>query len=252
MNPFTINTQNLTRRFGERLALNNVSFQVNTGEIFGYLGSNGAGKTTTIRILLGLLPPTSGNLTVLGMDPVSQSTEIRSRCGALLEHTGLYERLSAYENLDFYGRIWRLPSAARFKRIQELLESIGLWERRNEVIREWSRGMKQKLAVARALIHRPELVFLDEPSAGLDPLAAVALRDDLHKLVQQEKVTVFLTTHRLDEAEKLCDHVAVLHNGLLLASGTPADIKAQTGKNELEEAFLNLVRTQEKETWSKE
>jgi ABC-2 type transport system ATP-binding protein len=244
MNTNVISITNLTRQFGDRKALSNINLAIQPGELFGFLGSNGAGKTTTIRILLGLLPPTSGKVTVLGFDPQTHGAEIRTRCGALLEHTGLYERLSAYENLDFFGRIWHLPTQQRARRVQELLESIELWDRRNEVIREWSRGMKQKLAVARTLIHKPELIFLDEPSAGLDPLAAVSLRDDLHRLVQTEKVTVFLTTHNLAEAEKLCSQVAVLHQGQLLASGTPAEIKAQTGKNELEEAFLSLVQAE--------
>lgn len=245
MNSYAISISNLTRRFGSRTALQDINLDIPCGEIFGYLGSNGAGKTTTIRILLGLLSATSGSVRVLGLDPHTQGVEVRARSGALLEHTGLYERLSAFENLDFYGRIWRLPAPVRTRRIQELLESIDLWDRKNEIIREWSRGMKQKLAVARALIHQPELVFLDEPSSGLDPLAAVALRDDLHKLVMQHKVTVFLTTHNLAEAEKLCSQVAVLHQGQLLASGTPAEIRAITGKNELEDAFLSLVRGEE-------
>ncbi len=245
MKPFAISTQKLSHHFGERNALKDINLQIPTGEIFGYLGSNGAGKTTTIRILLGLLAASSGEVNVLGFDPRSQAAEIRTRCGALLEHTGLYERLTAFENLDFYARIWRLSASERSRRVQELLESIDLWERRNEVILEWSRGMKQKLAVARALVHKPELVFLDEPSAGLDPLAAVALREDLLRLVNQERVTVFLTTHHLDEAEKMCSQVAVLHQGILLASGTPAEIRARTGKDELEEAFLSLVKNYE-------
>ena len=244
MNTTAIQIKNLTRRFGELTALNDISLEIPQGEIFGFLGSNGAGKTTTIRILLGLLPATSGEIRVLGFDPKTQATQIRTSSGALLEHTGLYERLSAWENLDFYGRIWHMPNLERGKRIQSLLESIELWERRNEVIREWSRGMKQKLAVARALIHKPELVFLDEPSAGLDPLAAVTLRDDLKRLVELERVTVFLTTHNLAEAEKLCRQVGVLHRGRLLDCGTPAEISARTGKSELEEAFLSLVRAE--------
>jgi ABC-2 type transport system ATP-binding protein len=244
MNQNVISITNLTRQFGSHKALTEVNLTLQAGDLFGFLGSNGAGKTTTIRILLGLLSPTSGEVRVLGFDPQTHGADIRLRSGALLEHTGLYERLSAYENLDFYARIWRLSKLQRACRVQELLESIELWDRRNEVIREWSRGMKQKLAVARALIHKPELVFLDEPSAGLDPLAAVSLREDLQKLVQTEKVTVFLTTHNLAEAEKFCTHVAVLHHGMLLANGTPAELKSLTGKNELEDAYLSLVQAE--------
>jgi ABC-2 type transport system ATP-binding protein len=240
-----IEVNQLTRKFGELTALDNISLEISNGEIFGYLGSNGAGKTTTIRILLGLIAPTSGQVRVLGLDPQTQGDEIRTHSGALLEHTGLYERLTALENLDFYGRIWKLPEPYRLQRIQQLMESVHLWDRRNEVIREWSRGMKQKLAVVRTLIHKPQLVFLDEPSSGLDPLAAANLRDDLRSLVDQERVTVFLTTHHLTEAEQLCNQVAILNNGIILTSGKPREIISQTGKTNLEEAFLSLIRAEE-------
>jgi ABC-2 type transport system ATP-binding protein len=150
------------------------------------------------------------------------------RSGALLEHHGLYERLSAAENLDYYGRIWHLSKADREKRIRELLEPLDLYKRRDEPIGRWSRGMKQKLAVARTLMHRPELIFLDEPTAGLDPVASAALRDDLMTLVSKEGVTIFLTTHNLAEAEKLCNQVAVINRGQLLANGSPAELRSRT------------------------
>lgn len=154
-----------------------------------------------------------------------QAAEVRERTGALLEHAGLYERLSAADNLDYYGRIWRMPAAERNQRIRELLEPLGLWERRNEQVKMWSRGMKQKLAIARALLHRPQLIFLDEPTAGLDPIAAAALRDDLRTLVEREGVTVFLTTHNLAEAEKLCHRVGIIRQGRLLAQGSLAELR---------------------------
>ncbi|MEW6243762.1 MAG: ABC transporter ATP-binding protein [Bacillota bacterium] len=157
-------------------------------------GPNGSGKTTTIRLLLGLLEPTSGGASVLGFDVCKKADEVRKRCGALLEHSGLYERLSALDNLEFYGRVWQIPAPERRARIKELLQHLDLWDRRKEVVATWSRGMKQKLAIARALLHRPSLLFLDEPSAGLDPVAASALREDIGKLVKSEGVTVFLTT----------------------------------------------------------
>ena len=150
------------------------------------------------------------------------------RCGALLEHHGLYERLSAAENLDYYGRIWHMSKADREKRIRELLEPLDLFARRGEPIGRWSRGMKQKLAVARTLMHRPELIFLDEPTAGLDPVASSTLRDDLSTLVAQEGVTIFLTTHNLAEAEKLCNQVGVINHGHLLAVGSPSDLRSKT------------------------
>jgi len=201
--------------------------------VFGYLGPNGSGKTTTIRLLLGLLEPTAGKAYVLNYDIKSQSDGIRKGCGALLEYTGLYERLSAEDNLAFYGRVYRLPSGLRKRRIRELLTAVGLWERRKETVNEWSRGMRQKLAVARTMLHQPRLVFLDEPTSGLDPVAAAAFRQDLARLVRQEGLTVFLTTHNLAEAEKLCDRVAVIREGKLLAVGAPDELKRHKSQNRL-------------------
>ncbi len=221
-----IRTENLTRQFGSVRAVDHISFEVPRGIVFGFLGPNGSGKTTTIRLLLGLLEPSEGHAEVLGLDTRSQADGIRQRCGALLEFTGLYERLSAEENLEFYGRVWHVPAAQREKRIRELLSNLDLWDRRKEIVGNWSRGMKQKLAVARALLHSPELLFLDEPTAGLDPVAAAALRDDLATLVTQHGVTVFLTTHNLTEAEKLCARVAVIRQGKLLALDSPDALRA--------------------------
>lgn len=225
MNENALETCGLIRLFGDVAAVNDVSFTIPKGIVFGYLGPNGSGKTTTIRLLLGLLEPSAGSARVLGYDTVRQASEIRSRCGALLEDTGLYDRMTAEDNLEFYARVWHVPANQRKNRIQELLNSIGLWDRRTDIVRGWSRGMRQKLAVVRALLHRPELVFLDEPTAGLDPVASAALRDDLEQLVRKEGLTVFLTTHNLTEAEKLCDQIAVINQGRLLAMGTPDELK---------------------------
>lgn len=224
-----IRIMNLTRDFGAVRAVDGLSLEVPAGIIFGFLGPNGSGKTTTIRLLLGLLEPTAGRAEVLGFDTRTQADQVRERCGALLERDGLYERLSAYDNLDFYGRINRMSRAARAARIEELLTRLGLWERRHERVSGWSRGMRQKLAIARALLHRPSLVFMDEPTAGLDAPSAVALRDDLATLAAQHEVTIFLTTHNLAEAEKLCAQVAVIHQGRLLAAGRPDDLRAGQG-----------------------
>jgi ABC-2 type transport system ATP-binding protein len=229
-----IRTEGLTQRFGPVLALDQLSLEVPKGVVFGFLGPNGSGKTTTIRLLLGLLEPSGGRAEVLGFDTRTQSEEIRSRTGALLEHHGLYERLSAEDNLDLYGRIWHLPVDRRRDRIQELLRHMGLWDRRREVVGNWSRGMKQKLAVARAMLARPPLIFLDEPTAGLDPVAAAALREELAALVAREGVTVFLTTHNLVEAEKLCSQVGVLRQGQLLAVGHPDELRRGSGGPQLE------------------
>lgn len=217
-----IETNGLTRDFTNLRAVDNLTFRVEPGTVFGFLGPNGSGKTTTIRLLLGLIAPTSGSASVLGYDSATEGDEIRARTGALLEHPGLYERMTAEENLEFFARIWRLSAADRSFRIRSLLEHLGLWDRRGERIGTWSRGMRQKLAIARALLHHPSLVFLDEPTAGLDPIASASLRTDLASLASVEGVTVFLTTHNLAEAERLCDHVAVIYHGKLLDSG-PTD-----------------------------
>lgn len=220
-----IRTRDLTKDFPAVRALDRLTLEVPRGSVFGFLGPNGAGKTTAIRLLLGLLRPTAGTAEVLGMDPATEGAGVRARCGVLLEHSGLIERLSARDNLEFHGRIWRLPRARRRARIRELLTNLGLWERREDRVGHWSRGMRQKLAIARALLHGPELVFLDEPTAGLDPVAAAALRQDLARLARQEGVTVFLSTHNLSEAERLCDAVGVIREGSLLAAGSPGDLR---------------------------
>jgi ABC-2 type transport system ATP-binding protein len=229
-----IRTTDLTRDFGKLRAVDRLSLEVPAGAIFGFLGPNGSGKTTTIRLLLGLLEPTSGTATVLGHDARTDPGAIRDHCGALLEYSGLYERMTAQDNLEFYARVWHLPPAERRERVRDLLTGLGLWDRRREIVGSWSRGMKQKLAVARALLHRPALVFLDEPTAGLDPIAAAALRDDLTRLARREGVTVFLTTHNLAEAEKLCDQVGVIRSGRLLAVGRPDELRAQARRDRME------------------
>lgn len=241
----------LSRHFGAIHALDGLTLEIPRGIIFGFLGPNGSGKTTTIRLLLGLLEPTSGSAVVLGYDTRTNAAAIRERSGALLEHCGLYERLSAADNLDLYGRFWRLSRETRRDRTRELLSHLDLWDRRHEVVAGWSRGMKQKLAIARALLHRPELVFLDEPTAGLDPVAAATLRDDLSRLAASEGATVFLTTHNLAEAERLCALVGVVREGRLLALAPPAQLAAASDASRVEitgsgltETILALLRAQ--------
>ena len=234
MNDTAIRIENLTRDFGPVRAVDQLSLDVPAGIIFGFLGPNGSGKTTTISLLLGLLEPTDGRAEVLGFDIRTQADEVRARTGALLEHSGLYEQLSAEDNLEFFGRIWHIPAVERQARIKELLTAMGVWERRGELIGKWSRGMKQKLAMARALIHRPPLVFLDEPTAGLDVVSAAALRDDLSSLAAREGVTVFLTTHNMAEAERLCHQVAVIRQGSLLTVGDPDELRTRAGSARVE------------------
>lgn len=235
-----IRTEKLTRNFNGVRAVDDLSLEVAAGTIFGFLGPNGAGKTTTIHLLLGLLEPSAGRAEVLGYDTRTQPDQIRTRSGALLEHPGLYERLTAEDNLEFYARIWHLSPGERNSRIQELLVPLGLWERRKEAVEKWSRGMKQKLAVARAILHRPSLIFLDEPTAGLDPVAAAALHEDLTGLAAREGVTIFLTTHNLTEAEKLCGEVGVIRQGKLIAVGRPGELRASAGSPRLEVAGRNF------------
>ena len=225
MTRLAIEARDLVRDFGPIRALDHLTFDVPTGIVFGFLGPNGAGKTTAIRTFLGLVEPTGGSARVFGFDTRREGDQVRERSGALLEHHGLYERLTAEQNLDFAGRVWRMSSGERRARIRELLDQFGLWDRREEAVGKWSRGMKQKLAVARAVFHRPPLVFLDEPTAGLDPVASAALREDLASLAAGHGVTIFLTTHNLVEAERLCELVGVIRRGQLAALGPPSSLR---------------------------
>jgi len=245
-----IRTHALTREFRSTRAVDALNLEVPPGIVFGFLGPNGSGKTTTIRMLLGLLEPTAGRADVLGFDTVRQADEVRLRCGALLEHPGIYERMSAEDNLQLYARIWKMRDSERRSRIKELLEAFNLWDRRKDPAGSWRHGMKKRLAVARAMLHRPALLFLDEPSAGLDPVVAAGLREELVSVVRREGVTVFLTTHNLSEAEKLCSRVAVIRQGRLLAEGPPDELRASKGGQRLEvvgsgfsEDLLNRLRT---------
>jgi ABC-2 type transport system ATP-binding protein len=228
--PYVIETHELSKTYKNVHALRSLDLKVQQNSIFGFLGPNGAGKTTTIRLLLGLLEPTSGHAEVLGYDTRTQADQIRSQVGALLENTGIYEQMSAEDNLEFYGRANLIPGADRARRIRQLLDEMGLWERRKDLAGSWSRGMKQRLALARAILHHPRLVLLDEPTAGLDVQAAVAVRENLSTLVEREGVTVFLTTHNMTEAEKICSQIAVIRQGRLVALGAPDELRAKTGK----------------------
>ena len=219
-----IRTVGISRDFGSVRAVEDLTIDVSAGTIYGFLGPNGAGKTTTIRLLLGLLEPSAGEAWVLGNDVRASSQAIREQAGVLLESDGLYTRLTAMQNLDYFGRIARLPTADRETRIKDLLTAMDLWDRRDGRVADFSKGMRQKLALVRAFLSRPKLLFLDEPTSGLDTPSAVALRGQLVALARDEGVTVFLTTHNLLEAEKVCDRVAVIRRGALLAEGSPGEI----------------------------
>ena len=234
MTTIAFSADRLTRDFGDVRALDELNMIVPSGVIFGYLGPNGSGKTTTINLLLGLLEPTSGSATVLGYDTVEAGDEIRAVTGAVLDDPGLYEELSAAENLRFFGRSARMASADIEARSKELLGTMGLWERRHERVEGWSRGMRQKLALARSMLHRPRLLFLDEPTEGLDVMAAAGVRDSLAALAESEGVTIFLTTHDMTEAERLCQSVAVIRAGRLITVGSPELLGARHGEAQLE------------------
>jgi ABC-2 type transport system ATP-binding protein len=216
----------LTRAFGSRLALDHLDLEVPTGSVFGFLGPNGAGKTTTVRLLLGILRPTAGEVRVLGLDPVRDGERLRSQCGVVLDQVGLYERLTAWQNLELAARIARIPPAERARRVEAALRRVDLWDRRSDRVSAYSKGMRQKLGVARALLAEPRLLILDEPTSGLDPENIVMLRELLLSLAQEGGRTIFLCTHLLDEAERLCDRVGILQAGRLRAVGSPTELAA--------------------------
>lgn len=219
-----IECHGLTRTFSHRAAVSNLDFTVPTGSVFGFLGPNGAGKTTTVRMLLGILPPTSGMVRVLGHDPIREGEKVRAQCGVVLDQVGLYERLTARQNLEFAARIGHLPRSDWPARIDTALQRVELWSRRNDRVSGFSKGMRQKLGVARALLADPKLLVLDEPTAGLDPENIVLLRELLVSLAQEGGRTIFLCTHLLAEAQKICDRVGILQRGRLLATGAPSEI----------------------------
>ncbi len=225
-----IETVDLTRTFGDVVAVEDLNLQVREGEVFAFLGPNGAGKTTTVRILTSLINPTSGKAYVggneVGREP--DSLNIRAMVGLLPETPGLYERLSAHQNLDYYGRLYGVPDATRRERIQELLKLVDLWDRRDDAVATFSKGMQQKIAIVRAMVHDPAILFLDEPTAALDPSAAKTVRDFLRGL-RGEGRTIFLNTHNLFEAERIADRIGVV-NTRLIAQGTARELSARYWK----------------------
>ncbi len=223
-----IDVHGLSIAFGDTVALRGLNLEVDPGSIFGFLGPNGAGKTTTIRLMLGLLTPDAGSCRVMGFDATMESDRIRAQTGALLEHPGVYERLTVEENLQLFGRINRLGGAELDGRISEVLDRFGLSSRRRDRAGTLSKGMKQKVGIARAVLHQPRLLVLDEPTSGLDPESAARVRADLVDLAE-EGVTVFLTTHDLDEVERICTRVAVVESGIIRAEGTVRELLARVG-----------------------
>jgi len=227
MSKSVIQISSLSRRFGEKNAVDNLTLDVQAGEIFGFLGHNGAGKTTTVRLLNGVLEPTSGNAKVLGLDPQIEGPALRARTGVLTETPSLDERLTARENLSIYADLYNVVRADVAGRVNFMLSEFDLSDRADEKVGGYSKGMKQRLALARALLHKPDVLFLDEPTAALDPVAARNVHTLVEDLARREGCTVFLCTHNLVEAQKLCDRVAVMEHGKLVALGTPADLTRQ-------------------------
>jgi ABC-2 type transport system ATP-binding protein len=223
MNP-VIEVNELQRTFGEQKAVDGMTFRVEPGEVFGLLGPNGAGKTTTVRLLNGILPPSAGSARVFGLDPVKDGAAIRQRTGVLTETPALYERLSARENLEFFATLQNLPQPELSRRVDEMLAFFELSSRAADKVETYSKGMKQRLALARALVHRPPLLFLDEPSSGLDPEAAQQVDDLIADLGRTDGQTVILATHNLLEAQRLCDRVAIMNHGRILAMGSLNDL----------------------------
>ena len=238
-----IRVRNLVKNFGSFTAVNDVSFDVEEGEIFAFLGPNGAGKTTTIKMLTTLLKPTSGQMELDGLDPQTQQNEARKRFGIVFQDPSLDGDLTAWENMEIHGVLYHVPHKKRRPRIEELLKLFELWERRKDQVKKFSGGMKRRLEIARGFLHTPRILFLDEPTLGLDPQSRNQLWSHVKKVNEAEKVTVFLTTHYMDEADRVAHRIGVIDHGKLVAQGTPAAIKQQTGTESLEEAFLALTGT---------
>jgi ABC-2 type transport system ATP-binding protein len=232
IDPITIRATGLGRRFGALWAIRGMDLEVRRGEVLGLLGPNGAGKTTTVRLLTALIEPTEGTATVDGVDVRTDPEAIRGRVGLLTETPGLYEKLSATANLDFFARLYGLDAETRAERIEHYLRLFSLWDRRAEPAGNFSKGMKQKLAIARALLHDPAVVFLDEPTAALDPEAAFIVREAIESLRRSGR-TIVLATHNLDEANRLCDRVAFIRGGLLRVDA-PADLRGEVGARGVE------------------
>jgi len=238
-----IEVNSLVKRFGAFTAVDDVSFTVEEGEIFAFLGPNGAGKTTTIKMLTTLLKPTSGSMRLDGLDPMTAQHEARKKFGIVFQDPSLDGELTAAENMEIHGVLYHVPHKARRQRTEELLKLFELWERRNELVKKYSGGMKRRLEIARGFLHTPKILFLDEPTLGLDPQSRNQLWTHVRSVNEAERVTVFLTTHYMDEADRVAHRIGIIDHGKLVAQGTPAEIKERTGSETLEDAFLKLTGT---------
>ncbi|MFX1320534.1 MAG: ABC transporter ATP-binding protein [Promethearchaeota archaeon] len=236
-----IKTQNLTKNFGNILAVNKVNLNIPFGKTYGLLGPNGAGKTTTVRMLNAIISKTSGNASVGGYDIVTESQKVKMICGFLPESPGLYSKLTAKEFLEFIGELYYLPKDVISARINELIELFNLTGRENDLLEGYSRGMKQKVCLCAALIQDPEILFLDEPTSNLDPAATRMVKDLISQLAKKADKTIFICTHLLDTAEELCDIIGIIVNGEIKIEGTPKEIIESVGAKDLEEAYLKIT-----------
>lgn len=236
-----IEVKNLTKQFDGFTAVDDVSFSVARGEIFAFLGPNGAGKSTTIKMLTTLLRPTSGEIELNGYNPRRHPDKVRCSFGIVFQDPSLDDELTAYENMEFHGVLYGLPKKIRRERIELLLKYMDLWDRKNSLVKLFSGGMKRRLEIARGLLHHPEILFLDEPTLGLDPQTRNHVWNYLRELNKSEGITVFFTTHYMEEADRIAQRIAIIDQGKIIAIGTPQELKAQTGTLSLEDAFLALT-----------
>ncbi len=236
-----IQAKNLTKKFGEFIAVDNISFNVEKAEIFGFLGPNGAGKSTTIKMLTTLLHPTSGEIEINGINQALHQDKVRESFGIVFQDPSLDEELTAYENMNFHAVLYKVPSDVRKSRIEELLNFVELWDKRNEFVKNYSGGMKRRLEIARGFLHHPKIIFFDEPTLVLYPKTINYMWNYINDFNKKEQTTVFFTTHYMEEADRVADRIAIIDHGKIVASGTPEQLKAQTGKDNLEDAFLELT-----------
>ncbi|MGE5042025.1 MAG: ABC transporter ATP-binding protein [Candidatus Levyibacteriota bacterium] len=232
---------NLTKKFGNFTAVDDISFSVNKGEIFAFLGPNGAGKSTTIKMLTTLLLPSSGTMLINGHDPVKEQDAVRRSFGIVFQDPSIDEELTAYENMEFHGVLYKISKNVRRKRIEELMQVVDLWDRRDHLVKTFSGGMRRRLEIARGLLHHPKIFFLDEPTVGLDPQTRNQMWQHVEELNKKEQITVFLTTHYMEEAEKVAQRIAIIDHGKIIAQGTADSLKKQTKTESLEDAFLELT-----------
>lgn len=236
-----IEVKNLTKKFGDFTAVDDISFQVEEGEIFAFLGPNGAGKSTTIKMLTTLLVPTHGEISLNGHNPVKDSYKVRKSFGIVFQDPSLDDELTAWENMEFHGVLYDVPKVMRRKRIEELMKFVELWDRKDNLVKEFSGGMKRRLEIARGLLHHPKVIFLDEPTLGLDPQTRNHMWSYMRELNKTEGTTVFFTTHYMEEADKIAGRIAVIDHGKIVASGTAEELKKKTNSATLEDAFLSLT-----------